>query len=381
MVRKFFIDISTPFGSKSAPANFDCLGETILNICKTETKTDKKWIHRQLDDTPIVSPKDSGITEEFSKKYRENCKELNIELAPYCPQQEKAFGPSTEGTILGVIFNSKNLTWKLPKEKQDESISMLNSVLSSEKVSLLDFQKLHGKLNDIIQLNTFLKAFWYHQNRLLKDFAEKNCTELKIPENLRKELFVWINCIKNTSEGLPIPDFNIFPNHNTTTFISDAAGASTKNENCVKQEKRGVASLGYNQNLYFFFGTLDWPIGFLERHPSDSMLFETIGLLIPFLCIPEKLCNQKIVLQLDNVAVFYAWKRKYAKNDELTSILIQCLHLVECLLPCKIFIDHIQRRTTDESKLVDNFSRSSTIKTYDQNKIKHLQKFKQKDLY
>jgi hypothetical protein len=369
---KFFIDISTPFGSKSAPANFDSLGETILNITKTETKTNKKWIHRQLDDTPIVSPKNSGITEKFTEKYREICKDLNVDLAPYCPDHEKAFGPSTEGTVLGITFNSKKLNWKLPKDKLNETMSMINSALSSDRITLLNFQKLHGKLNDVIQLNTFLKSFRFHQNKFLKEFAEKNALNLQIPMLLKKELFVWANCIFYTKEGLPIPDFEITPNHNSTTFISDAAGASKNDDEKSKNDSRGAASLGYKNDSYFFFSTIEWPKSFLEKHPSDSMLFETVGLLLPFMCIPEFLCNRIIVLQLDNISILHAWKKRLSKNDELTSILIMCLHLIEYALPCKIFIDHVQRRTTKESILVDNFSRSSTIKTANLKSIDHL---------
>ena len=195
---------------------------------------------------------------------------------------------------------------------------------------------------------------------------------------MKKELFVWVNCLIDTAEGLPIQDFEIFPNHNTLTFISDAAGASKSKVNSLKNDGRGAASLGYNQNIYFFFSSLEWPPAFLEKHPSDSMLFETVGLLIPFVCVPEHLCNRKIVLQLDNIAVLHAWKRKYAKNDEFTSILLQCLHLIECMLPCKIFIEHIQRCTTEESKLVDNFTRFNTTSEADLKKIDHLPKFKLK---
>jgi hypothetical protein len=32
---KFFADTTNPFGSKAAPANFDDLGETLVNITKT----------------------------------------------------------------------------------------------------------------------------------------------------------------------------------------------------------------------------------------------------------------------------------------------------------------------------------------------------------
>ena len=76
------------------------------------------------------------------------------------------------------------------------------------------------------------------------------------------------------------------------------------------------------------------------------MLFETVGLLLLVICIPEHVCNRINLLQLDNIAVKHAWKKKIVKNDELTSILIMWLHLIEYALPCKIFIEHIQRRTT-----------------------------------
>jgi hypothetical protein len=59
---KFFLDTTTVFGSKVAPASFDPLPETIVNITCCIKKIPKQWIHRQLDDVPIVSPKGTGIT-------------------------------------------------------------------------------------------------------------------------------------------------------------------------------------------------------------------------------------------------------------------------------------------------------------------------------
>ena len=53
---KYFFDITTVFGSKSAPANFDSIPETVVNIVCALTKVPKGIVHRQLDDVPIVSP-------------------------------------------------------------------------------------------------------------------------------------------------------------------------------------------------------------------------------------------------------------------------------------------------------------------------------------
>jgi hypothetical protein len=45
---------------------------------------------------------------------------------------------------------------------------------------------------------------------------------------------------------------------------------------------------------------------FLKLFPSNSVLLEATGLLLPFLSIPQKLIKQNILLFVDNVAVLHA---------------------------------------------------------------------------
>jgi hypothetical protein len=101
---KFFYDTMTVFG-RAAPASFDPLPETAVNLACTISKMPKKWVARQLDDVPVVSPKGSTFTEQFYKAYKEISAEIDIPLAEECPQKEKALGPTTEGTVLGLVFN------------------------------------------------------------------------------------------------------------------------------------------------------------------------------------------------------------------------------------------------------------------------------------
>jgi hypothetical protein len=65
---KYFADITTPFGSKTAPASFDSLAETIVSVVKTMANTPENCVFRQLDDILIVAPRDSNIAELFVKK-------------------------------------------------------------------------------------------------------------------------------------------------------------------------------------------------------------------------------------------------------------------------------------------------------------------------
>jgi hypothetical protein len=82
---KFFADVSTPFGSKTAPANFDCLWETLANIAKTNCKLPESCVLRQLDDLPVVAPAQSNWAEIFTAEFRDICKETGIPLAHFLP--------------------------------------------------------------------------------------------------------------------------------------------------------------------------------------------------------------------------------------------------------------------------------------------------------
>jgi hypothetical protein len=116
---RYFYDTTTVFGSKSVPANFDALPETLANIVCTTQNLPKRMVHRKLDDVPVVSTRDSGLTKKFADAYVDLCEKIGVPLAEMCPDQEKAFGPGTCGTVLGVRFDSKNLQWSWSQEKVD----------------------------------------------------------------------------------------------------------------------------------------------------------------------------------------------------------------------------------------------------------------------
>jgi len=42
--------------------------------------------------------------------------------------------------------------------------------LEKNSCTLLDLQKLHGKINDFAQMCPFVKGFKFHQNKMLQEF-------------------------------------------------------------------------------------------------------------------------------------------------------------------------------------------------------------------
>jgi hypothetical protein len=116
-----------------------------------------------------------------------------------------------------------------------------------------------------------------------------------------------------------------------------------------------------------------WPLIFLNEktdgkgayYGSKSTTLESVGLLLPFLCVPTLVAGKEVVLEVDNIALWYGWNSKSIPRDASASILIRALHLLSFKLGCIVHIKHVLRRSTAMSELADDLSRRSTTRTSD----------------
>jgi hypothetical protein len=88
---KYFVENNTTFGGKPSVQNCDIVGATIKELALTKCKIPAKLVHRQLDDVPVVAPEKTNWCQDFSATYTELCKEINMELATDCKNNDKAF--------------------------------------------------------------------------------------------------------------------------------------------------------------------------------------------------------------------------------------------------------------------------------------------------
>jgi len=370
---KYFFDTSTVFGSRAAPAFFDSLPETIVNIVCCLEQIPKKLVHRQLDDVPIVSPVSSGMTERFTDRYKKVCEEINVPLAEDCPNHEKAFSSSTFGTVLGINFDSVLMEWSISAEKEKDLQKQIDEFLGMKTCSLKIVQKLHGKLANIAQTCDFLRNFKINLLILLRKFEGCDTSKKLINQELKDDLWVWKKVISHARNGIPLRDIFGEPPLFPKRFISDAAGAAFEwnsgiCKNVTKEGDRGVASVGFKGKKLTSVIVLRWPQILLtgaknrKGHYFGSMssTLEAVGLLLPFLKFPNQLRGQHVLLEVDNTSVVYAWEKKHGKNDVELSLLMRCLVVIEAFLECKVYVKHVLRRSNFMSVLVDNLSREST---------------------
>ncbi len=156
---KYFCETRQIFGAGTSLCNYDILGETLKTIALVQCSIPHNLVMRQVDDVPVVSPKGSGWCEEFSTVYKKMCSDVNVELAECCPLADKAFENVTKGKVLGVVFDSKNLSWMLPAEKRMKTMRSVAEIFHSDEVRLVRLQKLMGRLNHVCQMCDFLKNF------------------------------------------------------------------------------------------------------------------------------------------------------------------------------------------------------------------------------
>ena len=130
--------------------------------------------------------------------------------------------------------------------------------------------------------------------------------------------------------------------------------------------QRGVASVAFTEEGHLWFSCrLFWLDSFLTKskdskgslYGSKSTTLETVGLLLPFFSIPEAIRGRDLVMQVDNLAVYYGWDSKQVKEDTAASILIRALYLISVSLECRIHVRHLPRLSSEAGELADHLSR------------------------
>jgi hypothetical protein len=378
---KFFVETRQIFGASTAVQNFDILANTLVTLANSKVKVPKKYVHRTLDDVPIISPACRKWAEEFSAEFTELCEKCGAKLAPNCEKFEKAFVNSKYGKVLGTFFDTEKLAWKTPTDKRTKYLNKIKQVYEAASVGLEDMQQLMGSLNHAGQLSPFMNGFRYNLNKCLGQLQSNPESKIYMSKEAKYELRVWANFLQD-EEWQPLAGAYCNPPLACKEFVSDAAGSAKMARN---KDRLGCGNLGFDHSgIIIFAHQLWWPRGVLENHVdkkgkqfgSKTTTLEFLGILIPFLLIPDQMIGQHVIVKVDNTGCYYGWLNKNSPNDETASILIRTLHLISCFLECQVHIQHLPRNSNWEAQVVDRLSRESTTTHNDRRLLNSFPKFR-----
>ena len=363
---KYFLESRLVFGASNAVADFDDLALVVAELAEAEAGTDRLKILRTIDDVPVVGERDGIQLRKFFVVYKSMCRDLNIRLADECPQRKKAFGPGRTGVVLGMFFDSRSLSWKLPEDKVADYGNFLNFLLDKGTVNAEELQRILGAVEHVSQMCPFLKLFRHNAYRLLSVCLKDESAFFRLEKSVRYDMGIWANVLRSCAAGLPLVMDRGEPGPSALFFISDAAGAARG----FQGGPLGVAGARTSKDMTEAvpLGRIWWPLSFIKEASdsrghsfgSKSTTLECIGLLLPALTCPSRLEGRDVVLLIDNEAAVYGWRRKFIKNDLEASVFIRTLGLIEARLGCRFFVRHAPRRASVAAKLVDDLSRAST---------------------
>ena len=219
---------------------------------------------------------------------------------------------STSGKVLGVWFDSEMLSWSLSEDKIVKWHSKIAQAQSSTLLSVKDMQKLMGHLICLAMMCPFLDGFRFCLNKDLGFSLKAVIHNERLCEQSKSDLNIWANVLYTVKDALPIPAEPCSPPVQRKTFTSDATGFPDLSSKWVCQ---GVASIVLDEEgVLIMAARLEWHADMLahkvdkdgRRIGNKTTFLEFVGLLIPFLLIPECLRNQHVVLETDNVGCFFS---------------------------------------------------------------------------
>ena len=106
---KGFREQSLIFGSASSAGIFDKIAKLVLFVVAKRAQFPKENIIQHLDDVVAVDTENAKKLEIFDETFKEVAEKIGVKLAPRV-DPDKSFGPSTEGCVLGVMYNTQQWT-------------------------------------------------------------------------------------------------------------------------------------------------------------------------------------------------------------------------------------------------------------------------------
>ena len=367
---KEFLDLRLIFGDRSACMHYDRFHFCVL-LCFVLPRAPFPlcWMGRTVDDLTTVSPKNAAhLTFRLVKEYRKQLTALGIGVAPVDPSRRKAFDGNTSGEILGVWFNTEEMTWNLPQRKLVGLVTCLvEATIPSAKLSLHQVEVLHGKLNHFSTLAAPLKMLVAETLAFLKDLLEKYNASgeagsrskevYSVPASMKHDLKT-VACIVAHTEKCPLPilepvrDPPLTAVHVYTDFSGHLLASPSLGVYSPSQEGEAplVASLAFPR---FYLNCVD-QAG--HKAYAKSTANEGLGLLVTLLLDPMRFVERAVVFTNDNVATVLCFQKGYSKGDQWATTLIRAARVVAAGIGCEMFAVWEPRRSSRPTRVADDLT-------------------------
>lgn len=351
---KYFAELALVFGSVSSAGIYDRTAKIVLFIVIQLSGLPPHLVCQYLDDVVGASPAGSGLTHRFDKTYQQVCQALGVELA--CRDDpDKCFGPSTQGVVLGVFFDSVEWIWALRPDKLGNIVVMLKEALEADQVEQRYLKSLYGKLEHIRELVPESK---FHIGQIVK--ASSITSDLSAMINLwewcKEELYWWYTYLPVYSGKAKIPDPDYSLPMSALQGFTDAAGGS------LESWGNGIgAFLPPRSWSYVAFGFRINGPGVDETGKKlcrKMSAWELAGPLLLLCSMPEMLFGKLLIIWVDNSGSVFVYGKGYSTTCNLCCTLIGAIHEVATAIGCEVELRKIRRCSNLGATAADHLSKA-----------------------
>ena len=378
-----FIDLKLIFGDKLACLYFDRFHHCFLQaFVYPQSPMHQGAQGRTVDDVTTVVPacaKQALV--DFVQNYRLALQAIGGEAAGNDPDCIKAFDCSRRGEVLGIRFDTENMTWAVPHGKLHELVAQLRALAVGTAYSMRELEVIVGKLNYLCQLwppflnflGSCIQALSEHSVQLLTKDAgipkgSRELGQFTPTAQVRQDLLMAAAILVDSYDNpLPIidPDPSI-PLHAVKVF-TDASG-------CVKGPY--YPSLGIfispSDGMHGAAFSIPFSTDFLLQSNGSALIADTtstleaLGLLVPLAIYPDRFVGREVHLLVDNMAVV-STARKKRSSDRLAQTVVKAAFLVAGALDCRLYVSWIGRRSSRSTCIADDLTHGdfSSVLQYD----------------
>ena len=359
---RYFCENQLIFGGSSSVPLYDCVHDVIIDLVAIQSQPEQDSIQKCLDDAIFVT-KTYEENQKIYSTYKAIANQINLPLASE-QNPDKAFSAQTSGKILGIIFDTNELKWSIDEQKANKFSRILLKAIHQRRVTKKTLQSVMGIINTIVRMCPSLRFFRSSILYELKRSYKLHCVILR-PHSILS-LYNWLRVTQSLKNGLPLGKIhNDKAPANVLTFTTDAAGVKKDSKLCYKIGAAAVQSIHPSDNYIWAVRAL-WPDSFISNTfdsngkfcGAKSTTLEMLAIILPLFHRISLIVNNTILIQTDNKAVYYAFRNGRSKIDPWASLILESIMFVANSLPCKIYVEHVPRCSTNLATMADHLSRS-----------------------
>ena len=354
---KAFKELCLIFGGKSSAGIFDRLAKVVLFVVRVKSGMPEEQTCQHLDDCVAAGSPGKPEIFAFDEAFFEVAHYLGVRLAPR-DDPEKSFGPSTQGIVLGVHYDTVSWTWAIPGEKLLRLLHLLQLVLEAEEVTQDVFWTLNGK---ILHVKPLVAMGRFNINHLIKanSVSENRDALIPVSEDVKKQCWFWFTMLRVCSGRATIPDPTLGMPAWTLEVHTDAAGGSVTNRNLGA----GVVCQGW-------WTRVPWSkaIHLAHQTPEGKRLdramsaLELVGPLIFLASNPDACRGRPVRVWVDNAGSVFIWKKGYSTSCSLSTTLVRAIGTVASSLGCRFEIEKVTRCSEPLAVMADALSKADFAK-------------------